>query len=178
MSMAPEQSKPATADSATQLKDLQSAAASSDTPSATAKMVCGPEILGSVMQSLNLTKAPHTTSSWHNDLFSCTYELPMGTLVLSVQQSKSDAAAGSYFATLRPTLGRTETLIGLGKSAYGTSEGTVVVVKDDKTLRVDATRLPAVFGSNQQKRADYAYEIASDVLGCWTGSDYGAVPVR
>ena len=45
----------------------------------------------------------------------------------------------------------------------------MVVVKDNETLTVDATGLPAVFGSQQQKRTDLAYEIASDVLGCWTG---------
>ena len=39
------------------------------------------------------------------------------------------------------------------------------------TLRVDATGLPAVFGTQKQKRTDLAYEIASDVLGCWTGDE-------
>ncbi|MGZ4558702.1 MAG: hypothetical protein ACXVXF_08540 [Mycobacteriaceae bacterium] len=58
---------------------------------------------------------------------------------------------------------------GLGEQAYGTPRGTVVVLKDSQTLVVDATAMPSVFGSDQQKRTDLAYEIASDVLGCWTG---------
>jgi hypothetical protein len=28
---------------------------------------------------------------------------------------------------------------------------------------------PAVLGAQQSKRFDFAYEIASDILGCWTG---------
>ncbi len=41
-------------------------------------------------------------------------------------------------------------------------------MKDNETLVVDARRLPAVFGAEQQKRTDLATEIASDVLDCWT----------
>jgi hypothetical protein len=28
-----------------------------------------------------------------------------------------------------------------------------------------------VFGPQRQRRTDLAFEIASDVLGCWTGDD-------
>ena len=47
--------------------------------------------------------------------------------------------------------------------------GIVVVIKDDMTLTVDTTGLPTVSGPDGQRRADLAFEIASDVLGCWTG---------
>ena len=43
-----------------------------------------------------------------------------------------------------------------------------MVIKDNQTLKVDTTGLPPVFGPEGQKRTDLAYEIASDVLGCWT----------
>ena len=39
------------------------------------------------------------------------------------------------------------------------------------TLTVDTTRCPPSSGASSQKRTDLAYEIASDVLGCWTGND-------
>jgi hypothetical protein len=29
--------------------------------------------------------------------------------------------------------------------------------------------LPQEFGANGQRRTDLAYEVASDVMGCWTG---------
>jgi hypothetical protein len=137
-------------------------------PSATALMVCGKDLRGKVQQVLRLAAPPVTTDRFVGGRYSCTYRLPPGPLVLSVQQSPSAAAAGSYFAGERVRL-RGDDLPGLGEAAFGTGAGTVVVVKDNETLTVDATGLPAVFGSQQQKRTDLAYEIASDVLGCWTG---------
>jgi len=143
-------------------------------PSDTAKMVCGPQIQGSVKQALSLTTLTAPKPTWRDSLYSCVYQLPAGPMTLSVKQSASDAAATSYFSKLRPSFGKTQTMIGLGTASYGTGDGIVVVVKDDKTLVVDTTKLPKVFGNQGQKRGDLAYEIASDVLGCWTGNDYGS----
>lgn len=140
-----------------------------DAPSDTAKMVCGDDIRGQVSQVLKLSSPPKTESSWVDQLYTCTYRLPVGPMVLSVKQSTGTAAAAGYFSTLRPTLGSTETLQGLGERSYGTGDGVVVVIKDNMTLKVDTTGLPKVFGADQQRRSDLAYEIASDVLGCWTG---------
>lgn len=44
----------------------------------------------------------------------------------------------------------------------------MVLLKDSDTLTVDASRLPPVFGKQQSTRFDFAYELASDILGCWT----------
>jgi hypothetical protein len=44
-----------------------------------------------------------------------------------------------------------------------------VVRKDDKTLQVDTTGPPARIGQHDQTPADLAYEVASDILGCWNG---------
>jgi hypothetical protein len=141
----------------------------SDPPSDTAKMVCSDDIRAQVSTVLKLSTPPKTESSWADRLYTCTYRLPMGPMVLSVKQSTGTAAAASYFSTLRPTLGSTEPLQGLGERSYGTGDGVVVVIKDNMTLKVDTTGLPTVFGADQQRRSDLAYEIASDVLGCWTG---------
>jgi hypothetical protein len=138
-------------------------------PSAAAQMICSDDIRGKVKQVLKLSTEAPTHITFVNHLYTCTYMLPEGPLVLSVHDSASTAAAGTYYTALRPTLGPTSGLPGLGEHAYGTSRGTVVVLKDSQTLVVDATALPAVFGSDRQKRTDLAYEIASDVLGCWTG---------
>lgn len=140
-------------------------------PTATAKMVCGEDIMGKVVLVLKLTKKPVTTTTWANQLYTCTYALPMGPMVLSVKQSSSNAAAKTYFTSLRSTLGPTESLVGLGEGAYRTTTGIAVVVKDNMTLKVDTTRLPAVFGPEDQKRTDLSNQIASDVLGCWTGDE-------
>ncbi|MGX7678965.1 hypothetical protein ACSMXN_08700 [Jatrophihabitans sp. DSM 45814] len=138
-------------------------------PSKTALQICGDDLGGQVKQVLKLSAPATTQSTFIDNLYTCTYDLPMGPLVLSVQHSETDAVANSYFETLRTKLAPTTTLIGLGERAYGTPAGVAVVIKDNETLQVNATGLPVVFGSEKQKRTDLAYEIASDVLGCWTG---------
>lgn len=140
-------------------------------PSVSALMICSPEIHNDVKTLLALRRAPMTTSSWANHVYTCTYHLAQGPLVLSVRESGSAAAAREYFRTLRTHVGPARTLTaaeGLGLPAYETSSGSTVFLKDDKTLLVDASHLPASVGSSTRTPADLAYTIATDIMGCWT----------
>jgi hypothetical protein len=143
-------------------------AAGSSGPSAAAQMICSADIRSTITTVLKLSVAPIATANWANHVYTCTYRLPMGDLVLSVTESTTAASANTYIEGVRQQIGA-KPLIGLTPVAYGTADGTVVLVKDSDTLRVDASRLPAQFGDQGQKRTDFAYEVASDVLGCWTG---------
>jgi hypothetical protein len=119
---------------------------------------------------LALRPDPTTTTMWSDHLYTCTYHLPAGLLVLSVKESADVPTARSYLVALRQRVGATRPLTGLsglGNPGYDTTGGIVGVRKDDKTLEVDASGLPATVG--RQSRADLAYEVASDVLGCWSG---------
>jgi hypothetical protein len=138
------------------------------TPSAAEKMVCAAETHSIITEVLGLAHTPTSTATWRNHLYTCTYRLPMGTLIVSVKQSSNPAAAAAYFQSSRTSRDGTKTLDGLGEHSYGTTSGTVVLIKDSDTLTVDATRLPPVFGKESSKRSDFAYELASDILGCWT----------
>lgn len=51
----------------------------------------------------------------------------------------------------------------------GQADGAAVFLKDDKTIRVDATGLPARDGPSGDSRTDLAYTIATDILACWAG---------
>jgi hypothetical protein len=146
-----------------------SAAAAIGRPTAAETMICAAETRSDITNVLGLASAPTATARWANHLYTCTYALPTGTFIISVKQSANPPTAQAYFADLRTSLGATQTLHGLGQGSYGTTGGTVVLIKDSDTLTVDATRLPAVLGAQQAKRFDFAYEIASDILGCWTG---------
>ena len=139
-----------------------------DNPSPAEEMICAAETRTTITKILGLPGQPKASASWRHHLYTCTYRLPMGTLIVSVQRSASPTAAKAYFQTHRATLGTTETLDGLGQGSYGARTGTVVLIKDSDTLTVDATALPAVFGTQQSHRFDFAYELASDILGCWT----------
>jgi hypothetical protein len=140
-------------------------------PTATAALICGDEIKGKVQEVLKLPKPPAATSTFAANLFTCTYRLAQGPMRLSVQHSATKTAALAYLKARRATVKATESTPGLGERAYSTGTGVVLVIKDNETLEVDTTGLPAVLGDEGQKRTDLAYEIASDVLGCWTGDD-------
>jgi len=145
------------------------AAASAAAPPETATMVCGDEIRTKVKQVLGLPAEPATGSTWAHSVYTCTYALPQGPMTLTVQVLPSNARAGSKLDADRTATTGAQPLAGLGERAWGTDAGTAAVLKDNQILTVDTTRLPEVFGANDQKRTDLAYEVASDVLGCWTG---------
>ena len=149
-----------------------SPAASPGGPSASALMVCSSEIKKDVATVLGLPSTPATTSTWTDHLYTCTYHLASGTLVLSVKESADTPSANAYFTALQQHLGTTTPLTGaqgLGNPGYQSPSGAVVILKDDKTLHVDATALPPASGASNLSRADVAYEIATDVIGCWSG---------
>jgi len=135
-------------------------------------MICSDEIRTAVASLLQLATPPAATSTYANQLYTCTYQLDGGPLVLSVQDTEGVPAARSYFESLLHTLPGSQTLTGLaslGLPAFQTPSGTVVFLKDDKTLKVDATALPPNAGPNGQTRTDVAYQVATDVIGCWRG---------
>jgi len=155
--------------SATGMSVAAGPAAAATAPPKTAAMVCGADIKGKVKQVLALPTSPATRSTWAKSLYTCTYSLPMGTMTLTVQVLPDAAQAGVKLDRDRAAAPDATTLAGLGQRAWGTPIGVAAVLKDNQILTVDTTRLPEVFGANDQKRTDLAIEVASDVLGCWTG---------
>lgn len=138
-------------------------------PSTAAREVCSTEIRSDIAKVLALKSVPAPSATWAHHLYTCTYQLPMGTFTLSVTESADAAAAQAFAATLRTQLAGSRNVAGLTTTAFAAPDGSLALVKDNDTLQVDATQLPAQFGSQHEKRTDFAYEIASDILGCWTG---------
>ena len=90
------------------------------------------------------------------------------------EESGSVPTARIYSTQLRQRLSPTQPLQGavnLGLPAYESSTGNVVFLKDDKTLQVDATAMASHIGPNAESRTTFAYQMATDVLGCWSGKD-------
>lgn len=149
------------------------AAESSDVgPSQSARMVCAPEIRRDVATTLGTSTQPSAFATWSQHLYTCTYHWSAGNLILAVKELSDVPTARRYFEGLRLRIGPTKSIQGLaslGLPGYETTNGIVVFLKDDKTLLVDATALPELVGSNLVPRTDFAYQIATDVLGCWTG---------
>jgi hypothetical protein len=138
-------------------------------PPASAAMICDADIKSKVREALRLAGPPSTEWRWSDGVYTCDYHLPMGRMSLEVTVLAGAPQASTLFDADRGRTLGAQPLAGLGERAFGTDNGTVVVLKDNQVLVVDTTRLPQEFGANGQRRTDLAYEVASDVLGCWTG---------
>lgn len=140
------------------------------TPPSNAQMICSTETRNRVAGALNLDTTAAPQSTWAHSVYTCSYPLPMGRLLLSVTVAPSDAAARDTLARMRAQLGATRDEPGLGQQAYGTATGTIVAVKDNMVLRVDATGLPDDLGVTHESRIDLAEVVAAGIFDCWTGT--------
>ncbi len=142
-------------------------------PSAPAAMICGEEVRGDVRRIFGIAGKPSSRSTWSTPdrVYDCRWALPGGTLELSVQDARGPAEGRAYFDDLRARLPGARTLRGmasLGFPAFDTEAGDAVFLKDGKTLRVDASRLPPSALPAGYSRADAAYAVASAVIACWS----------
>jgi hypothetical protein len=142
-------------------------------PSPAAAMICSDEIRSVVQRTFHLARRPVPTRRWSaaNLTLACGYRLPAGTLRMTVQDARDERTGRPYFRRLRSDLPGATPIRGvqsLGFPAFETRSGSVVFLKDGKTLRVDASGivahgLPAGF-----TRAETAYGVAAAVIACWT----------
>lgn len=133
-------------------------------------MICGQETKDDISSILALKAAPHTVDNWAERVYTCTYHLTDGPLVISVKESPDPAAARNYFDSLQGKLdGATpiKGLANLGFAAAQTDNGSVIFLKDSSTLYVDATQLPAGVGPQKVARTDFAYQVSTTILACW-----------
>jgi hypothetical protein len=160
----------ATSSSATPAEATRAAVQYSlNTPPVSARMPCDDEIRGEIADALGLKSVPTPQGSWNDHVYRCTYALPMGPLVMSVTVAPSDTAARRELNTQRTQLAATDSEPGLGQQAYGNAAGTLVAVKDNMVLHVDATGLPDDLGATHERRSDFAQVIASGIFNCWAG---------
>jgi hypothetical protein len=143
----------------------------SNTPPAAAQMVCSDEIRGLVTGALALDSVPAPQSTWADHVYTCTYQPPAGPLVLAVTVAPTNTAAGDQLERVRAQLGATEPEPGLGQRAYGAPNGTILAVKDNMMLSIDATALPDDLGLAHERRIDLARILAAGVFNCWIGKD-------
>jgi len=73
----------------------------SNTPPDAAEMVCSDEIRIQVKGALGLDGLPTPQSSWADHVYTCTFAVPVGTLVLAVTVAPSVEAAGAQLDALR-----------------------------------------------------------------------------
>jgi hypothetical protein len=139
-------------------------------PSASARMICSAEIRRAVQRTFALSSPPTAASTWAHRMFGCTYDLPEGSLRLTVDDASDRNVGRGYFTALRSQLTGSATIHGaeaLGFPAFETPDGNVVFLKDGKTLRVDASTVPRQALPTGFSREEAAYAVAAAVIACW-----------
>jgi hypothetical protein len=137
--------------------------------SASSKMVCSDEAQTDIAASLGV-KATVGTPTWVDDVYSCKYVYPTGTITLSVKELANEAATTAAYTSFATELGRRPDVVTFGQGAFITTNGSVIVRKDFKVLDVDVSKIPEKFGSPPQDRSNVALSIAATVMSCWTGA--------
>ncbi len=137
-------------------------------PSKISKQVCSGEAQKDIAEVLGV-KAVVQTPTWLGHLYSCRYQYPDGSMILSVKELSSWSETKDYFASVGQQMGDVGKLGNLGQGAFTTSDGSVVVRKDWKVLLVNIVGLPPQFGVPPTSKADIADTVADVILGCWAG---------
>ncbi|MDJ0459866.1 hypothetical protein PUN71_021900 [Arthrobacter sp. NQ7] len=113
---------------------------------------------------------PHTINHWADSIFTCTYHLTEGALVISVQEATDQASARKYFDAMQALAKDAKPINGLanlGFPAYETAEGSAVFQKDAFVLKVDASHLTSPLGPEKITRNALAYQLSTTILACW-----------
>ncbi|MCU1615545.1 MAG: hypothetical protein JWO98_3085 [Frankiales bacterium] len=142
----------------------------SNTAPTAAQMICSKDVGGQIAVALNLGSAPAPQAAWANHVYTCTYTLPTGRLLLSVTVAPSDSAARGTLQAMRRQLATSKDERGFGQQAYASPTGALIAVKDNMVLRVDATGLPDELGATHQGRTQFAEVVAAGVFQCWSGA--------
>jgi hypothetical protein len=138
-------------------------------PSASSRMICSKEAQTDIATSLGVT-ATVSQPTWVKHVYACKYMYPTGVISLSVMELASSAQVTQVYNADAKTLGRQSTSVELGQGAFITTNGSVIVRKDNKVLKVDVSGIPKNFGSPPQERSNVALSVAATVMNCWTGA--------
>src|SRR3954451_10871747 len=139
-------------------------------PSGPAKMVCAKEAQEELQAALGVRPTAPVRGVWDAPEYSCRYRYGTGSFEVSVRDFPSTKAMTSYFNRYVARHTRVSSPnIGADQAAQ-VKNGSVVARRKLHVLVVDATDLPATFGSPPQSRAKTALTIGVVLMGCWTGA--------
>jgi hypothetical protein len=140
---------------------------SADQPSELSKMVCDEEEVRAGVEyytAEQLTAPP--VSTWADRTYTCPFILPDGTLTLSVKELDDLPATDAWFDGLKASQGDAGKIF-LGDDGFATTNGSVVVRKDNLVLFVDSSALAD--HPSPRSRNDVAVNVATIIMACWVG---------
>ncbi|MDT7673232.1 MAG: hypothetical protein QOD82_1134 [Pseudonocardiales bacterium] len=139
-------------------------------PSPSALQVCSADDgQKDIAGALGVTPTRVEQPTWRDHLYSCRYDYPDTSFVLSVKELADNAQTVAYIDQLAATLGELAPLDGIGEGAFYTRNRSIVARKDNKVLLVDVSALPPNFGRPPAPPAATSRIIATVIMGCWSG---------
>lgn len=138
-------------------------------PSPEAEMVCSAEAETDITGVLGVSLVSRPTATWAAPVYTCTYALSAGPMVLSVRELGDAAETSTYFDAAQRAATEPVSLPGLGEAAFSESTGNVLVRKDFKILLVDVTGLPEFFGQPRLARVAIGIQVGRIIMACWIG---------
>lgn len=144
--------------------------AAATSPSEAAKMVCADQAKQTVKTITGAPTLPVPEDGWDGSAYTCRYPLQAGDFIMTVTEAPDNTSAQAFARALAASMAAApiEGLANLGLPGYRSSDGVVVFAKDNMTLQVDATRLAGPVGPEKTSPSDFAYQMATTILGCWT----------
>lgn len=139
------------------------------TPSESSKMICSKEAQTDIAASIGVT-ATVSPPTWVDHVYSCKYTYAQGVVTLAVKELESQAAVTAEYSADAQKFGRRPDAVSFGEGAFITTNGSVIVRKDNKVLDIDVSAIPQNFGTPPQDRSNVALSIAATVMSCWTGA--------
>ena len=124
--------------------------------------VCQPMVANGIVEFLGGPLPAPQHGGWAGHVYTCTYPLAGGRLVLTVTQLRNRAAAATAYNRLAQAAAHRTRLNGLGNAAYQAPDGTLVARKDQFVLDADPTGAPSGI-----RPADLAFAAVVAVMGCW-----------
>jgi hypothetical protein len=124
--------------------------------------VCAPMVANGIIEFLGGPLPAPQHGAWAGHVYTCTYPLSGGQLVLTVTQLRNKAAAATAYSRLARAVTHRTRLNGLGNGAYQAPDGTLIAHKDQFVLDADPTGAPPGI-----RPADLAFAAVVAVMGCW-----------
>ncbi len=121
----------------------------------------------SISVGVPMVRTPRPHENAHS--YACTYEFTDGRIGVSVAKLASVADARARFEAIARERGRRPEppMLGEELEAFVTTNGTIIVRKDNEILDVDVAHLPSQFGRPPQARSVIALAVAVTTIGHW-----------
>jgi hypothetical protein len=136
-------------------------------PKTETAMVCQKEAEDEITEALGLPPSQALTSTWADQLFTCTYHYNDAVMLVSVKQLADPTSARKYFTGQQAAASNSTPFPDMGDAAFIINAGSTYVLKGAFVLHVDVSKMPDTLGPKKVPRNHVGIAVSAVILGCW-----------